>query len=91
MTKAELVNQIGRETGYDKASILAILECASEVIKRNVASGENVYLRGFGSFISKTRAEKVARNITAKTSILVPEHKIPAFKPGREFTELVRK
>lgn len=91
MTKAELISQVARETGYDKNTILAILESSLETIKKNVAEGENVYIRGFGSFITKVRAEKIARNITAKTSILVPEHKIPAFKPGHEFTAMVRK
>ncbi|MBR4520741.1 MAG: HU family DNA-binding protein [Paludibacteraceae bacterium] len=91
MTKAELVNQVAAETGYDKATILNVLEAAMSEIKKNVASGENVYLRGFGSFISRVRAEKVARNITKNTSIVVPEHKIPAFKPAREFAAQVRK
>ena len=91
MTKAELVNQIAMETGYDKATILGIVECAMECVKKNVAAGENVYLRGFGSFITKVRAEKVARNIKKNTSLVVPEHKIRAFKPGREFFAQVRK
>ena len=91
MTKAELVNQVAMETGYDKATILGIVECAMECVKMNVAAGENVYLRGFGSFITKVRAEKVARNIKKNTSLVVPEHKIPAFKPGREFFAQVRK
>ena len=91
MTKADLVNQIALETGYDKATILNVLEATMANIKKNVAAGENVYLRGFGSFITKVRAEKVARNITKKTSIVVPEHKIPVFKAGREFTAEVRK
>ena len=91
MTKAELVNQVAMETGYDKATILGIVECAMECVKKNVAAGENVYLRGFGSFIAKVRAEKVARNIKKNTSLVVPEHKIPAFKPGREFFAQVRK
>ena len=91
MTKAELVNQVAMETGYDKATILGIVECAMECVKKNVAAGENVYLRGFGSFITKVRAEKVARNIKKNTSLGVPEHKSPAFKPGREFFAQVRK
>ena len=91
MTKAELVSQVARETGYDKATILNVLEAAMEGIKKNVAAGENVYLRGFGSFVTKVRAEKVARNITKKTSIVVPEHKIAIFKAGREFAAAVRK
>ena len=91
MTKAELVNQVAAETGYDKARILNVLEAAMSEIKKNVASGENVYLRGFGSFISRVRAEKVARNITKNTSTVVPEHKIHVFKPAREFAAQVRK
>ena len=91
MTKAELVNAVAMETGYDKTTILNIVECAMNNIKKSVAAGDNVYLRGFGSFITKVRAEKVARNITKNTSIVVPEHKIPAFKPGREFSAEVRK
>lgn len=91
MTKADLVRQVARETGYDKATILNVLEAAMEGIKKNVAAGENVYVRGFGSFITKVRAEKVARNITKNTSIVVPEHKIPAFKPAHEFVDQVRK
>ncbi len=91
MTKAELVSQVARSTGYDKTTILNVLEAAMENIKKDVAAGENVYLRGFGSFITRVRAEKVARNITKNTSIVVPEHKIPAFKPAREFSAEVRK
>ena len=91
MTKAELVNQVAMETGYDKATILGIVECAMECVKKNVAAGENVYLRGFGSFITKVRAEKRAQNIKKHPSLVVPEHKIPAFKPGREFFAQVRK
>ncbi len=90
MTKAELISQVARETGYDKTTILNIVECAMADIKKNVAAGENVYLRGFGSFITKVRAEKVARNITKKTSIIVPEHKIPAFKPSKDYVAQVR-
>ena len=91
MTKAELINQIAMETGYDKPTILNIVECAMADIKKNVAAGENVYLRGFGSFVTKVRAEKIARNITKSTSIVVPEHKIPAFKPAKTFALAVRK
>ena len=90
MTKADLVNQVAKQTGYDKTTILNILESTLENIKKNVAAGENVYVRGFGSFITKVRAEKVARNITKKTSLIVPEHKIAAFRPSREFAEQVR-
>jgi DNA-binding protein HU-beta len=91
MTKAELINELAITTGYDKKSITVIVEGFMENVKNNVANGENVYLRGFGSFVTKTRAAKVARNISQKASIYVPEHKIPYFKPAKEFAAEVRK
>jgi DNA-binding protein HU-beta len=91
MTKAELINELAITTGYDKKSITVIVEGFMENVKNNVANGENVYLRGFGSFVTKTRAAKVARNISQKSSIYVPEHKIPYFKPAKEFAAEVRK
>ena len=90
MTKAELINEIAIQTGYDKITITNVVESAMQQIKNTVAAGDNVYLRGFGSFITKVRAEKVARNIVRKTSIVVPEHKVPAFKPSPEFKEVVK-
>ena len=89
MTKAELINEIAIATGYDKTSIGIIVESMMRTVKKSVAGGENVYLRGFGSFITKTRATKVARNISKNTSVVVPEHKIPAFKPAAEFMQEV--
>ena len=90
MTKAELVNAIAIQTGYDKTTILNVVESAMANIKKTVAEGEAVYLRGFGRFATKTRAAKVARNITKNESILVPEHKIPSFKPADSFTEILK-
>ena len=90
MTKAELVNAIAIKTGYDKTTILNVVESAVENIKRTVAAGDSVYLRGFGSFTTKVRKQKIARNITKKESIVVPEHKIPAFKPSDAFAEIVK-
>ncbi len=90
MTKAELVNAIAIKTGYDKQTIMNVVESTMDGIKSSIANGENVYLRGFGSFLVKTRASKVARNITKNVSILVPEHKIPAFKPSKEFAKMVK-
>ena len=90
MTKAELVNAIAIQTGYDKTTIMNVVESAMENIKKTVAEGESVYLRGFGSFGTKTRAQKIARNITKNESIVVPEHKIPAFKPADSFAELLK-
>lgn len=91
MTKADLINEIAINTGYDKTTIGVIVESMMDTVKKNVITGENVYLRGFGSFISKTRAAKVARNITKKTSVAVPEHKVPFFKPAAEFKSEIRK
>jgi DNA-binding protein HU-beta len=91
MTKAELVNAIAIRTGYDRVTIMNIVETAMEEVKKNVINGENVYLRGFGSFITKVRKQKIARNITKKESIVVPEHKIPAFKASKEFSGAMKK
>ena len=90
MTKAEIVNEIAKATGIDKASVLAVVEQFMVVVKDSLAHGENVYLRGFGSFIVKTRSEKTARNISKNTTIIIPEHKIPAFKPAKVFMEEVK-
>ena len=90
MTKAELVNAIAIMKGYDKTTILNVVESAMEVIKNTVAEGDTVYLRGFGSFGTKVRKQKIARNITKKESIIVPEHKIPSFKPSDAFTEILK-
>lgn len=91
MTKAELVNAIAIRTGYDRVTIMNIVETAMEEVKKNVINGENVYLRGFGSFITKVRKQKIARNITKKESIVVPEHNIPAFKASKEFSNAMKK
>ncbi len=90
MTKAELVNAIAIQTGYDKTTILNVVESAMYNIKKSVVEGDGVYLRGFGSFATKTRAAKVARNISKNESIIVPAHKIPVFKPADSFTELLK-
>ncbi|MBO5850386.1 MAG: integration host factor subunit beta [Paludibacteraceae bacterium] len=90
MTKAEIVNQISESTNIDKLSVLQTVEAFMEVVKDSLAKGEDVYLRGFGSFIVKQRAEKTARNISKQTSIVIPAHKIPAFKPAKVFVESVK-
>ena len=90
MTKADIVNEISRSTGLDKAAVLATVEKFMEVMKDSMAEGNNVYLRGFGSFIIKTRREKTARNISKNTTIIIPEHNIPAFKPAKCFMEDVK-
>lgn len=91
MTKAEIVSEIAKSTGIDRANVLATVEKFMEVVKDAMIDGENVYLRGFGSFIIKTRSAKTARNISKNTTIMIPEHKIPAFKPAKSFSEEVRK
>ena len=91
MTKADIVNEISKSTGIDKASVLETVEKFMEIVKDSLANEENVYLRGFGSFITKTRSQKTARNISKNTTIIIPEHKIPAFKPAQVFMEQVKK
>lgn len=90
MTKADIVNEISRSTGLEKAAVLTTVEKFMETVKDAMANGDNVYLRGFGSFIIKTRKEKTARNISKNTTIKIPEHKIPAFKPAKTFLLDVR-
>ena len=90
MTKADLVNEIARNTGIDKASVLATIESFMEVVRETLADNENVYLRGFGSFIVRRRAQKTARNISKNTAIIIPAHNIPAFKPAKAFVNLVK-
>ncbi|MEE0907400.1 MAG: HU family DNA-binding protein [Muribaculaceae bacterium] len=90
MTKADIVNEISKSTGIDKATVLETVEKFMEAVKDSLANGENVYLRGFGSFIIKTRSQKTARNISKSTTIIIPEHNIPAFKPAKVFMEVVK-
>ena len=86
MTKAEIVNEISLKTGTDRKEVLQIVEGFMESVRTSLTNGENLYLRGFGSFVVKHRAEKVARNITKNTTMIVPAHDIPAFKPSKDFT-----
>jgi DNA-binding protein HU-beta len=90
MTKADIVNEIAKNTGVDKASVLATVESFMDVVRNSLANNENVYLRGFGSFIVKKRAQKTARNISKNTTIIIPEHNIPAFKPAKSFVAMVK-
>ncbi|MBS7352021.1 MAG: HU family DNA-binding protein [Candidatus Limisoma sp.] len=90
MTKADIVNEISKTTGIEKGAVLETVEKFMEVVKDSLANGENVYLRGFGSFIIKKRSEKTARNISKNTTIIIPEHNIPAFKPAKVFMEEVK-
>ncbi len=90
MTKSEVVNKIARSTGIDRATVLATVESFMDVVKDSLVNKENVYLRGFGSFIVKERAEKTARNISKNTTIIIPAHSIPAFKPAKSFVAEVK-
>jgi DNA-binding protein HU-beta len=91
MTKAEIVSEISNKTGLEKQAVQTIVETFMSSVKGALAKNENVYLRGFGSFIVKQRAEKTARNISKKTTIVIPAHKIPAFKPCKTFVNVVKK
>ena len=90
MTKADVVNNISDQLGIDKNDVLATVECFMKEIKSSLESGENVYLRGFGSFIIKTRAEKTGRNISRNVAVKIPAHNIPAFKPAKVFINGVK-
>ena len=90
MTKADIVTEISKSTGIDKATVLSSVESFMEIVKDSLAQGENVYLRGFGSFVVKKRAQKTARNISKNTTIIIPEHNIPAFKPAKTFLNEVK-
>jgi DNA-binding protein HU-beta len=91
MTKAEIVSEISNKTGLEKQAVQTIVETFMTSVKGSLAKNENVYLRGFGSFIVKQRAQKTARNISKKTTIIIPAHKIPAFKPCKTFVNAVKK
>jgi DNA-binding protein HU-beta len=90
MTKADIVADIQQRTGIDKATILTTVEAFMSSVKDSLANEENVYLRGFGSFILKKRAQKTARNISKNVTMIIPEHNIPAFKPAKTFMEGIK-
>jgi DNA-binding protein HU-beta len=91
MRKADLVNQISEKTGIPKVDVLVTLETMFKEVKDTLAAGENIYIRGFGSFITKKRAAKIGRNIKKNIAVHIPEHYIPAFKPAKEFVAEVKK
>ena len=90
MTKADVVTEIAEDLGLEKTEVQKTVEAFMKSVKGSVSKGENVYLRGFGSFIVKERAEKTGRNITKNESIIIPAHNIPAFKPAKSFLETVK-
>ncbi len=91
MTKADIVNEIAEKTGIEKVMVQASVEAFMRVLKNHMSEGRNIYLRGFGSFIVKKRAAKTGRNISKNTTIMIPAHYIPAFKPAKTFAERVKK
>ena len=90
MTKADIVNEVSKNTGIEKVTVQKAVEAFMETVKDSLTEGRNVYLRGFGSFIIKRRAEKTARNISKNTTIIIPEHFIPSFKPAKTFVAQVK-
>lgn len=90
MTKADLITEIAQQTGVDKADVSVTVEAFFSSVKNSLARGENVYVRGFGSFIVKQRKEKVGRIISKKQSITIPAHNVPSFKPAKVFVEKVK-
>lgn len=90
MTKSDIVKQIAEKTGFEKEIVSAVVENFMEQVRSSMIHGENIYLRGFGTFLLKQRAEKVARNISKNTTIVIPAHTAPAFKPSPEFASKVK-
>ncbi len=90
MTKAEVIATIAEKTGIDKSDVSTTVEAFFDVVKNSMAEGSNVYVRGFGSFVNKKRAKKVARNISKNTAIIIDEHFIPSFKPAKVFVEQIK-
>ena len=90
MTKADIVAEIAEKTGIEKVDVQTTVEAFMQEVKESLEAGENVYLRGFGSFIIKERAKKTGRNISKNTTIIIPAHNIPSFKPAKVFVEGVK-
>ena len=90
MTKAEIVKEVSKSTGIEATTVMAVVEGFMEAVKGSLAKDNNVYLRGFGTFEVKTRKAKTGRNITKNTTVIIPEHKVPTFKPCAEFKESVK-
>ena len=90
MTKIELVREIAAKTGLENKDVMVIVETLMQTIKTSMSEGEEVFLRGFGSFIIKHRADKTARNISKNTTVIIPAHDIPAFRPAKEFIDQVK-
>lgn len=90
MTKADIVNEISKNTGIEKVTVQKTIEALMNEVKTSLEEGKNVYLRGFGSFVIKKRATKTARNISKNTTLVIPAHNIPSFKPAKTFLTKVK-
>ena len=90
MTKAEVIAEIAQKTGVDKSDVQTVVESFFTVVKDKMSEGENIYVRGFGSFVNKRRAKKIGRNISENKAIVIDEHYIPSFKPSKVFVELIK-
>ena len=91
MTKSDVINEISEKTGIDKLDVQASVEAFFSVVKTSMADGKNIYVRGFGSFVNKKRAKKIARNISKNTAIVIEEHYIPSFKPSKIFIDKIKR
>jgi DNA-binding protein HU-beta len=91
MTKAEIIAEISTKTGIEKAQVQEAVESFFKVVRNSMVEGKNVYFRGFGSFVIKKRAKKIARNISKNTAMVIDEHYIPSFKPAKTFVDKVKK
>jgi len=90
VTKADVINQIADKTGIDKADVTATVEAFFSIVKSSMAGGQNIYVRGFGSFVNKKRKRKIARNISRNTAIVIDEHFVPSFKPAKIFISKIK-
>lgn len=90
MTKADVIAQIAEKTGIDKADVSHSIEAFFNIVKTSMSTGQNIYIRGFGSFVNKKRKKKIARNISRNTAIIIDEHYIPSFKPAKIFVNKIK-
>ncbi len=90
MTKADVISEIANKTGIDKSDVNTSIEAFFSVVKSSMAEGKNIYVRGFGSFVNKKRAQKIARNISKNTAIVIEAHYVPSFKPSKVFVEKIK-
>jgi DNA-binding protein HU-beta len=91
VTKSDVINEISEKTGIDKLDVQASVEAFFSVVKTSMTDGKNIYVRGFGSFVNKKRAKKIARNISKNTAIVIEEHYIPSFKPSKIFIDKIKR